>query len=130
VAGECAGVLATEPQAKRRAGERLFAGDARHHDASEIAVAVMHRDQRHAREQEGECEPQAVVVIHRREQHREQRERVDHAEARGQDVDVAAVDRDRQPVAPLAPSRPFAGETCETRAQPFGHQGIGTSSRI
>ena len=115
-------VTVAESELQRARGPRKHCGrDGRDHlGAEEIAVALLHRDEREAREEEGEKQCEAVRVVQSREQHEEQQCRERQPGTGGQNVEPASLERHRQAIGPLAAAHPLrhagiqpAGERCE-----------------
>ena len=81
--------------------------------AEQVVVAVVHDDEAQARQQERQREAEARAVVQRAEQHREHHRGEHDAEARRQDVDAPALERDGVRVGALAAARPDGGPAFE-----------------
>ena len=73
------------------AGEHRVDARERDFEAYQVPLALVHRNEANADQQEGQYERQVVVVVHRAEQHRECHQPEDESDRRRQDVDAAGV---------------------------------------
>ncbi|MDH3586229.1 MAG: hypothetical protein OEQ30_04005, partial [Gammaproteobacteria bacterium] len=71
----------------RLSGKYWFRARKREFEPDEIALALMHRNEADANQNEGQNERQIVVVVHRTQQHRESHDAEYDADAGRQDVD-------------------------------------------
>ena len=112
------GGLDLRPGEARRVGEREVHGaggacehrggvGCDHRDPEQIAVALLHRHQRKRGEQKRQEQGEAVAVVESGEQHEEQQQAERRSGAGRQDIEPAALERDRQDIRALAAAHPI-----------------------
>ncbi len=104
-------------EAHRLTGEdRLCTGETQL-EAHQVALALVHRYEADADQQERQYEGQVVVVIHRSEQHRKRHDAENDADAGRQDIDTAGTESGRGGVLALPLAGPAPNPVNGTRSQ-------------